>query len=208
MNLADDENQNQAEQFEVEIVTDTPSRSTDFRRNGAGGDITDTGFVSTNTNGTLTVDQLRAQLGYKVEDVFSMKFGYDPRSGRVVGYLAAAGEPGAVTVKRSKDKRSLGFHLGHLVERYPDLRPAGLTFCKLTKSTDAKGHPCINLFVKGGILKRSRATEESGDSKTKTEKKTETKNKTNPPPTITPAAPAKPDPATEPAAQSEQPAAE
>ncbi|HEY3363482.1 MAG TPA: hypothetical protein VGK74_00245 [Symbiobacteriaceae bacterium] len=140
------------ELLHFEIVTETYSSPTQTRRKGAGATIERSGYGETNTNGTGEVDKLITPHG-NTEDQFSMKFGANRAKGLIAGYMAKDGEAGATTVRRSKSKKSILFHIGHTFDKYPTLRPSGTVFCTLKESKDAKGVPCIIINLRGGVAK-------------------------------------------------------
>jgi hypothetical protein len=187
--------------YEFEIATQTHARATDYRRDGPGVNLSPSGYMSSNTNGSLEIEEAWTEAGNRIEEQILMKFGSTKGKGKgiVAGYVAKEGEEGAITLKKNSDGHSYGWHIGYLFAIYPNLRPSGHVFCTLKKDTDANGHPCIKINVKGATLKRAKATEESGtpnaqaSTETKTNKRTRGKGKTNPPPTEN--APAKPEPA-------------
>ncbi|HEY3367641.1 MAG TPA: hypothetical protein VGK74_21490 [Symbiobacteriaceae bacterium] len=152
------------ELLDFELVTETYNSPTQTRRNDAGSNIARSGYGETNTNGTDEFDTLVTLEGHRREDQFSVKFGANAAKGMVAAYLAKAGEDGATTVKRSKDMKVISFHIGHIFDKYPTLRPAGEVFCTVKQTKDAKGLNCVMINVRGGTPKKGRASSSSSSS--------------------------------------------
>lgn len=149
------------ELVDFEIVTQTYASRSHTRRKCPGAVVARTGYGETNTNGTVEIDKLITMLGGQIADQFELKFGANEDKGLVAGYLALDGDTGATTVKRSKDKKTIYFHIGHLFDKHPLLRPTGVTFCTLKLAQDKKGNPCIILNVKGSAVRKGRNTSDS-----------------------------------------------
>lgn len=140
------------------LVTDPYHSPSQTRRRVAGADVAPTGYAQTNVNGTGEVDKLVTLMGGKKEDQFLMSFGANEEHGVVAGYLAREGDPGAATVKRAKKNKAIFFHLGHIFDKYPMLRPAGDTFCTLKLGKDKKGTPCIIINLRGTATRKGRSS--------------------------------------------------
>ncbi len=151
--MPDAENQ---EDLEFEVVTDTYTSSAEVRRRSAGAAVARTGRTATNVNGTGEFVKLVTAAGEKVSDLMTFKFGANGPRGLVAAYLAKEGEPGAATVKLSKDKTVISFHLGHIFDKHPSLRPAGDTFCGVKLSRDKKGKPCVIINLRGAAIRKGR----------------------------------------------------
>ncbi len=150
------------EQLDFEAVTETYSSSSQSRRRSAGAVISRTGYGETNTNGTVEFQKLTTALGHRLEELTSAKFGVNVGAQLIAIYMAQDGEPGATTVKCSKDKRTIYFHLGPIFDKYPTLRPSGEVVCAVKLREDRKGKPCITVNLKGTSVRKGRNSSESG----------------------------------------------
>lgn len=145
--------------LEFSLVTETYSTPTQTRRRSPGADLSRTGYVQTNVNGTGEFEKLINQAGAKMEDLFVLKLGANEAKGLVAAYYAREGEEGAVTVKRSKNKKAISFHLGHIFDKFPSLRPAGDLYCALKLGADKRGVPCIIINLRGTSVRKGRSTD-------------------------------------------------
>lgn len=146
------------EQVDFELVIQPYSSPSQTRRRIAGVAVSRTGYTETNANGTAEIEKLITSLGGKVEDLIQLKFGANESKALLAAYVAAEGEPGATTVKRSKNKKLFSFHLGHIFDKYPSLRPAGDLFCQFKLSHDKTGTPCIVINLRGTAIRKGRTS--------------------------------------------------
>lgn len=104
---------------------------------------------------TRLADTLAAELGFDLHR-YHLAFEADPELKIVGAFLCNSTEPGAMPVRRSKDGKTISFHLGGVLEDYPDLRPAGKTDCGVERMIDEHGRPYLQISLGTGLAHRKR----------------------------------------------------
>lgn len=104
---------------------------------------------------TRLADTLAAELGFDLHR-YHLAFEADPELKIVGAFLCNSTEPGAMPVRRSKDGKTISFHLGGVFQENPDLRPAGKTNCGVERTTDEYGRPYLQISLGSGLGHRKR----------------------------------------------------
>lgn len=117
--------------------------------------VESTGYVDASVRTTRLADTLAVDLGLDPQRYY-VAFEADPEMKIVGAFLCTATEPGAMPVRRSKDGKTISFHLGGVFQENPDLRPAGKTNCGVERTTDEYGRPYLQISLGSGLGHRKR----------------------------------------------------
>jgi hypothetical protein len=151
---ANQEFEGEFEGLEIEEVAGQTPTAGSAQRDPAGGAFYESGRFKLNTKGAEKFFGLVSDRGYDPENCRA-SYGRVPGTDIVAIYARRNGEPETADVRRNADGKTATLYLHALLEKYPDMRPTTTQQCKLSRSKDKKGVPCLVFHANGGLDKRT-----------------------------------------------------
>jgi hypothetical protein len=136
-----------------EVAGETPSAGS-AHRDPAGGTFFESGRFVLNTDAAGQFYKLVQDRGYDPANCRA-SYGRVPGSDMVTIYARRHDDPGTADVRLNADGKTITVYLHSLLEKHPDLRPATKQYCKIGRSKDKKGVPCLVFHASGGLDKRT-----------------------------------------------------